>query len=248
MLSVSEINVYYEALHVLKNVTLRVAEAELVALFGPNGHGKSTLLKAIAGIQPAAYGRIEFRGLDITRLAPHRIVRLGISYIPESRDLFPDMSVEENLRMGAYTLKSRSELKNNLSLAYELFPRLAERRKQLASSLSGGESRMVAIGRGLMSSARMLLVDEPSIGLSPALRKQVFSSLRKVKEEARITVLVVEQEIGEALALADRVYVLNKGHILFESPAAKIDLARIERAYFVAEEAPAAGGAGGTPR
>ena len=232
MLKVDQVDGFYGDLQVLRKVSLTVNDGEVVALFGPNGHGKSTLLKIISGLHPLASGVIRFADIDITNMLADKVVELGMAYIPEARHLFPEMSVEQNLKLGAYNRNAHKDFRKNLELVYELFPRLAERRRQPCSTLSGGESRMVAIGRGLMSSATMLLVDEPSIGLSPAMRLAVFEALRRVNQEAHITVLIVEQEVSNALELAGRIYILKKGEILLERAAADVDLAVIEQAYF----------------
>jgi branched-chain amino acid transport system ATP-binding protein len=232
MLEVKEIDSYYGDLQVLRQVSLRVSEGEIVALFGPNGHGKSTLLKAISGLHPPARGSVLYRDEEVSRLPIHQIVARGLAYIPEERYLFPDMTVQENLNMGAYSPNARSRTDENLEFVFEVFPRLAERRKQLCSTLSGGESRMVAIARGLMSAATLLLVDEPSIGLSPALKGAVFEAIGRINRQAKITILIVEQEIQHALELASRIYLLKKGQVLFERAARDVDVKEIEKAYF----------------
>ena len=231
-LEVRQIESSYGDLQVLRKVSLTVREGEFVALLGPNGHGKSTLLKAIAGLHPATSGSIRFRGVEISGAATGDIVQMGLAYIPEERLLFPHMTVLENLVLGAYTPSARPQLMQNLRFVFSLFPRLAERKNQKSATLSGGESRMVAIGRGLMSGASLLLVDEPSIGLSPAVKKAVFASIRKINDERKITVLMVEQEIEDALKLASRIYMMKGGAILFERNAGNVDKAEIEKAYF----------------
>lgn len=232
MLDIREVNAYYSDLHVLEHVSLTVKKGEIVALFGPNGHGKSTLLKTICGLHFATSGSIFFMEKDITRNPAHDIVEMGIAYIPEERHLFTDMTVYENLVMGAYNLRARNIVKENLEFIYDIFPRLKERKNQPTSTLSGGESRMVAVGRGLMSEPSMLLVDEPSIGLSPSMRSVVFNSLEKINREKNITILIVEQEIRDALKLAERVYMIKKGQIIFERKADEVDVKEIEKAYF----------------
>ncbi len=232
MLDVRDVTSSYEDIQVLRGVTLSVEQGEIVALLGPNGHGKSTLLKAISGVHPATSGSIVFLGEDVTRLPSHRIVERGVSYIPEERYLFPEMSVWENLHLGAYNHEARRQAAKSLDLVYEVFPRLEERSTQLCLSLSGGESRMVAIARGLMSGAKMLLVDEPSIGLAPGLKKTLYDAIGRINAEAGITILLVEQEIEHALRLASRVYVLKKGAVLFERPISDITIAEIKEAYF----------------
>ncbi len=231
-LEVQEVDSFYGDLQVLRKVSLTVAEGEFVALLGPNGHGKSTLLKAIAGLHPPSLGSIRYRGTEIFGATAVEIVQMGLVYIPEERYLFPDMTVLENLNLGAYNPKARSRIKENLQFVFTLFPRLEERKNQKCFTLSGGESRMVAIGRGLMSGASLLLVDEPSIGLSPALKKAVFDSIKKINHERSITILMVEQEIEDALTLAGRIYMMKGGTILFERNANEVDKAEIEKAYF----------------
>lgn len=232
MLKVNGVDNYYTDMHVLDKVSFDVEKGEIVALFGPNGHGKSTLLKTICGLHPAVNGSVVFEGQDITSSPAHRIVEMGIAYIPEERYLFTDMTVYENLLMGAYSPRARDKIRENLRFAYEIFPRLEERKNQLTSTLSGGESRMVAVARGLMSEPSLLLVDEPSIGLSPSLRKVVFHSLEKINREKGITMLIVEQEIRDALKLSKRIYMLKKGRIIFERTSEEVDVEEIEKAYF----------------
>lgn len=231
-LDIQEIDSFYGELQVLRKVSLKLHESEMVALFGPNGHGKSTLLKAIAGIHPAVSGSIKYRGEEITRSSTDKIVALGVAYIPEARNLFTDMTVLENLRLGAYNRKSRAKVKKNLEYVFTLFPRLEEREDQIASTLSGGESRMLAVGRGLMSDASLLLIDEPSIGLSPIMKKAVFGAIEKIKNETDMTVLIVEQEVDYALKLSDRVYLLKRGQMVLERSAGEISKSEIEKAYF----------------
>lgn len=231
-LDIQAIDSFYGELQVLRKASLKLHQGEVVALFGPNGHGKSTLLKAIAGLHPPLAGSINYMGQDIAAMPSEKIVERGIAYIPEARNLFTDMSVLENLRLGAYNRKARGKVEENLSYVFSLFPRLEERNDQIASTLSGGESRMLAVGRGLMSGASLLLIDEPSIGLSPIMKKAVFGAILKIKNETDITVLIVEQEVDYPLQLADRVYLLKKGQVVMEKPAAEISKAEIEKAYF----------------
>ena len=231
-LSITGLDSYYAEIQVLRQASLYINPAEVVALFGPNGHGKSTLLKAISGIHPARSGSILFNGREIVRTPSEAIVEMGLAYIPEARNLFKEMSVEENLVLGAYNRRARKQVKDNLAYVFGLFPRLLERRNQVAATLSGGESRMLAVGRGLMSGATMLLIDEPSIGLSPLLKKVVFDAIGAIKKQTDITILVVEQEVDYPLALADRIYLLKNGRIILEKAAGDIDKAEIEKAYF----------------
>ena len=222
----------YGELQVLRGATLSIRKGEVVALFGPNGHGKSTFLKAIAGVHAPKSGTVRFQGAPIHALSSDRIVAMGISYIPEARNLFKEMSVMENLRLGAFNRRASSKVEQNLELVFSLFPRLAERKDQTAATLSGGESRMLAVGRGLMSDASLLLIDEPSIGLSPLMKKTVFSAIYRIKRDTDISILVVEQEVDYPLALADRVYLLKKGRVIMEREAGDIRKAEIEKAYF----------------
>jgi len=232
MFEVSKLNSAYGDIQVLYDIDIHIEEGEIVALFGPNGHGKSTLLKAISGVHPATNGSILFKGEEISGTPTHKIVEMGIAYIPEERFLFPDMTVMENLNMGAYNLNARKKIHENLEFVFEVFPRLAERKSQLCSTLSGGEARMVAIARGLMCDASMLMVDEPSIGLSPGIKFAVFEAVEKVNREKNLTILIVEQEIEHALKMANRMYQIKKGRILFERKADEIDVREIEKAYF----------------
>lgn len=232
MLEIREVTGGYEDIQVLRGVTVDVHEGELVALFGPNGHGKSTLLKAISGVHPATGGSIRFRGEEISGLPSHEIVARGVAYIAEERHLFTDMSVHENLVLGAYTKGARQRQAANLEMVFEVFPRLKERQKQLCSTLSGGEGRMVAIARGLMSDAKLLLVDEPSIGLAPGLKKSLYAAIERINHDGGITLLLVEQEIEYALKMAGRMYLMKKGAILFERPSGRANLAEIKEAYF----------------
>lgn len=232
MLELRGVENYYDDMHVIRRVDLEVRKGEIVALFGPNGHGKSTLLKTICGLHPARSGSIVFNGDDISKAPSHIIVEKGIAYIPEERHLFVEMTVYENLLLGAYNERARKSLQKNLSFIYQIFPRLEERSNQLTSTLSGGESRMVAIARGLMSEPSLLLVDEPSIGLSPSMRSVVFQSLGKINRDKGITILIVEQEIRDALKLSRRIYMMKKGNILFERSASEVNVSEIEKAYF----------------
>ncbi|MDI6814222.1 MAG: ABC transporter ATP-binding protein [Desulfitobacteriaceae bacterium] len=232
MLNVKDLDCYYADLQVLRQVSLHVEEGEVVALFGPNGHGKSTLLKAICGLQPPKGGSIQFKGEEIGGLAAHQIVERGLAYIPEERHLFTDMTVLENLYLGAYPRHARAAVKKNLEFVFHIFPRLAERRNQLCSTLSGGEARMVAIGRGLMSETSFLMVDEPSIGLSPGMKMAVFDAIRQIHQERAMTILIVEQEIQHALEMSNRIYLIKKGQIAFERKGDEIQVEEIEKAYF----------------
>ena len=232
VLEMQDVDSFYGELQVLRKASLKLNQGEVVALFGPNGHGKSTLLKAIAGIHPPSSGSIKFRGREIAGAPSHKIVEMGLSYIPEARNLFSEMTVLENLRLGAYNRLAREKIDENMRLVFSLFPRLAERKGQVASTLSGGESRMLAVGRGLMSGASLLLIDEPSIGLSPLMKRAVFEAIGRVSEETNISILIVEQEVDNPLKLAARVYLFKKGQIIKEEAADEIHKAEIEKAYF----------------
>ncbi len=215
MLQVNSLNTYYGESHVLRDISISVNQSEVVVMLGPNGHGKSTLLKSICGLVDQTKGNITYKDKDINGLATDKIVNLGITYIAENRELFPYMTVLENLKLGAYSKNARAHEKENLAWVFDLFPRLVDRKKQLASTMSGGEARMLAVARGLMSNADFLCVDEPSLGLQPSLRHEIFSIIRQINEQGK-TVLLVEQNIPQIAQLADRIYVLEEGKISFE--------------------------------
>ena len=216
MLEVNKINTFWGEFHSVKDVSITVGDGEFVALFGPNGHGKSTLLKTLCGLLSPTSGTVKFNGVEITKLPSEKIVEMGMVYIAEERHLFNDMTVLENLKLGAYPRHARREEKENLEYVFHLFPKLKEFVKRPASTLSGGEARMVAIGRGLMSSAKFVAVDEPSFGLAPNLRAEVFQKFGEINRERGISILLVEQNIVEASPLADRIYVMEDGRIVFE--------------------------------
>jgi len=215
ILQVDNIKVRYSGLPVLHGVSLNVSSGETVCVVGANGAGKSTLLRAIMGTQNVFEGRILFEGSEFQGLRTEQIVHMGIIYVPEERMLFTPLSVEENLLLGAYILNDEKQIQKNLEFVYNLFPKLSERRSQAASTLSGGEQQMVAIGRGMMSSPRILMLDEPSLGLAPLLVDEVLDTVRRLKDEG-ITILLVEQNVREALDLADRGYVIQTGRIVAE--------------------------------
>ena len=215
ILEIDSIKVRYSGLPVLQGISLSVNEGETVCVLGSNGAGKSTLLKAVMGTQHAFEGKIRFRGGEIQNLRTEEIVRMGIVCVPEEKMLFSPLSVEENLYMGAYVLSDQDQIQKNLNFVYNLFPILENRKNQPASTLSGGEQQMVAIGRGLMSQPHILMLDEPSLGLAPLLVDEVLDTVRKLKAEG-ITILLVEQNVREALDLSDRGYVLQTGRIVGE--------------------------------
>ncbi len=229
LLEVSDIHVYYGKIAALKGVTLEVDDGEIVTLIGANGAGKSTTLKTISGLRPLSEGSVRFDGSDISSMPGHKRVIAGIGQAPEGRGVFPGMSVEENLLMGAYTRKGNVD--KDLDNVYQLFPRLAERRTQAGGTLSGGEQQMVAIGRALMTEPKVLLLDEPSMGLAPMLVTQIFSIIKEINSRGT-TVLLVEQNAQQALQLADRAYVMETGRIVKTAPAADLlDDPEVKAAY-----------------
>ena len=215
MLKVNNLNAYYGESHVLKDVSIEVKQGEVVVMLGPNGHGKSTLLKSICGLVEKKEGQITYEGRDINGSVTEKLVDLGVIYISENRELFPHLTVLENLKLGAYSKNARPHEKKNLERVFALFPRLVERQKQLASTMSGGEARMLAVGRGLMSNPDFLCIDEPSLGLQPSLRHEIFSTIKQINKQGK-TVLLVEQNIPQIAELADRIYVMEEGQITFE--------------------------------
>ncbi|MGB9826010.1 MAG: ABC transporter ATP-binding protein [Desulfofundulus sp.] len=215
MLEVNNLDAGYSYLQVLWDVSFKVNEGEVVTLIGPNGAGKTTTLKSIMGIVKPWRGKISFLGEDITGHPPHKLAKLGLSFVTEERNLFLAMNVMENLLMGAYTIRDKKEVNRNLEYVFTLFPRLAERKKQYAATMSGGERQMLAIARALMSSPKMLLLDEPSMGLSPQNVLVVFNAINKLKSE-KVTVLIVEQNVTTTLKMSDRAYVLEHGRIVME--------------------------------
>ncbi len=212
LLEVSGINVYYGAIHAIKDVSFFVGEGETVTLIGANGAGKSTTLKTVSGLMHTKTGSITFNGMDIKGMAPHKIVEHGVAQVPEGRRVFQHMTVEENLEMGAYT-SPISSIQGSLADVYDRFPRLRERRRQIAGTLSGGEQQMLAMGRALMSRPKLLMLDEPSMGLAPILVRQIFDIIRELKESGS-TILLVEQNARAALSIADRGYVLETGKVV----------------------------------
>jgi branched-chain amino acid transport system ATP-binding protein len=232
ILQVDDIKVRYSGLPVIHGLTLTVNAGETVCVVGSNGAGKSTLLRAIMGAQRIFEGRILFAGREIHKIRTEEIVELGIIYVPEEKMLFQPLSVEENLLLGAYTLKNAAQIEANLGFVYKLFPRLNERRNQPASTLSGGEQQMVAIGRGLMSNPQVLMLDEPSLGLAPVLVDEVLDTVRRLKEEG-ITILLVEQNVREALDLADRGYILQTGRVIAEGSGNELLASDVIRSAFL---------------
>jgi len=232
VLQIESITSRYGGIPVLYGVSLRVDREETVCVLGANGAGKSTLLRAVMGSQRVESGRILFQGKEIQRLRTEEIVRRGIVYVPEGKMLFGPLAVEENLLLGAYTLKDERTIRRNIDFVYGLFPRLRERKSQAASTLSGGEQQMVAIGRGLMSNPQLLMLDEPSLGLAPLLVDEVLDTVHGLKREG-MTILLVEQSVREALDLADRGYVLQTGRITAEGSGHELLQSDIFRSAFL---------------
>jgi branched-chain amino acid transport system ATP-binding protein len=221
MLEIKNIDVFYGDVQVIWDISFDVKQGEIVALIGANGAGKSTTLKTISGILRPRKGEIHFNDIPIHKVEPYRLIELGIAHVPEARRLFVEMSVEENLDMGSLKGKAKKEREMTKQLVFELFPRLLERRRQLAGTLSGGEQQMLAIGRGLMSKPKLQMFDEPSLGLSPILVKEIFGVIKKIKEEGT-TILIVEQNVKQTLAIADRAYVLENGKIALQGTGAEL--------------------------
>ena len=232
LLQIEDVYTAYDKADVLQGVSLAVAEGRITCLLGSNGSGKTTLVRSILGLTPARSGRIVFDGADITQLPTHQIIAAGIACIPEGRKVFPKLTVDENLRVGAYQETSEAVTQSRMADIFRIFPRLAERRAQLAGTMSGGEQAMVSIGRGLMCAPKLLLIDEPSLGLSPLLVKENFNIIRQINERG-ITVFLVEQNVRQTLAISQQGYVLSKGRVVAAgTPAELADRAEVREAYF----------------
>jgi branched-chain amino acid transport system ATP-binding protein len=232
VLEVTGLEVRYGSVTAVKGISLEVAEGEVVAIIGPNGAGKTSTLRAITGLVPTAGGRVVFRGTDVSRWKAHRIVTLGLGHAPEGRRLFPQMTVMENLRMGAYRRRGPAEIGRTLAQVEGLFPRLAERRVQLAGTLSGGEQQMLAIGRALMVEPRLLVLDEPSFGLAPMIVREIGRIIRLINRERGVSVLLVEQNAHMALGLATRAYVMETGRIVLDGLSMDLaDSPHVKAAY-----------------
>ena len=241
MLTIKNINTYYGQVHALKNISLHIREGEIVTLIGANGAGKTTLLNSVSGITPPRSGQILFAGKPIHGLAPHTIVEMGISQVPEGRQVFKPLSVEDNLELGAYlrfrTREGRREARETMATIYELFPILHNRRTQLAGTLSGGEQQMLAIGRALMARPKIILLDEPSMGLAPLVVQEIFRVIVSLARERKTTVLLVEQNARVALKAADRGYVLETGKVILDGAACDLLENRdVQRAYLGREK------------
>lgn len=218
MLKITDLEVYYGVIQAIKGISFEVNEGEVIALIGANGAGKTTILHTVTGLIQPKKGKIEFEGTDITKVPAHKIVSMGMAHVPEGRRVFAQLSVYENLKMGAFTRSDKNEIEETLKMVYKRFPRLEERKNQLAGTLSGGEQQMLAMGRALMSHPKIILMDEPSMGLSPIFVNEIFDIIKEVSAGGT-TVLLVEQNAKKALSIADRAYVLEIGNIKLEGPA-----------------------------
>lgn len=221
MLSVKNLEVYYGVINAIKGISFEVKAGEIVTLIGANGAGKTTILHTLSGLIKPKSGEITYEGKDLLKTEPFEIISNGIAHVPEGRRIFPSMTVEDNLELGGYILKNREDINDGLERAYRSFPRLEERKKQLAGTLSGGEQQMLAMGRALMTKPKIVLMDEPSMGLAPILVKEIFDIIKRVNEQGT-TVLLVEQNANMALSIADRAYVLETGQIVSEGNAEKL--------------------------
>lgn len=231
MLEIKDLQVYYGVIQAIKGISFTVNEGEIIALIGANGAGKTTILHTISGLIPAKTGSVKFMDKELTKTAPHKIVQMGMAHVPEGRRIFQELSVYENLKLGAYTRKDKTEIEQSIQTVYQRFPRLEERKKQVAGTLSGGEQQMLAMGRALMSKPKIILMDEPSMGLSPLLVSEIFDIIKSINESGT-TVLLVEQNAKKALSIANRAYVLETGNIVLEGDARELmDDDSIKKAY-----------------
>lgn len=231
ILKVNDLNTYYGAIHALKGIDLEVAQGEIVSLIGSNGAGKTTLLNSIIGVVKSSKGTIRYKDKDITNTMPHTMTRMGISISPEGREVFPELTVEENLRLGGYILKNKSDIASGYERVYELFPRLKERYKQQAGTLSGGEQQMLAVGRALMSKPELLLLDEPSLGLAPNFVVMIFEMIKRINKQG-VTILLIEQNANMALATSNRTYVMENGVVTMSGDSQEISKnPRVKKAY-----------------
>jgi branched-chain amino acid transport system ATP-binding protein len=231
MLKLDNLHVYYDAIHAIKGVSLEVGEGEIVTLIGANGAGKTSILRTVSGLERARAGRIEFMGQNIASLPAQEVVRLGISHVPEGRRVFTSLTVTENLELGAYLCRDRKSAADSMQRVFEYFPRLYERRHQVAGTLSGGEQQMLAMGRGLMSRPRLMMLDEPSMGLAPVLVRQIFAIIGEIHRQGT-TILLIEQNAHMALSVAHKGYVLETGKIVLQGTAKELlDSEEVKNAY-----------------
>ena len=221
ILEVKDLEVYYGVIQAIRGISFEVYQGEIIALIGANGAGKTTTLQTITGLIPSKSGKIFYEGKDITKIPGHKLVSMGIAHVPEGRRVFASLSVLQNLKLGAYTRNDKKELEDTLQMIYKRFPRLEERKNQMAGTLSGGEQQMLAMGRALMSHPKLIVLDEPSMGLSPIYVNEIFDIIQKINEDG-VTVLLVEQNAKKALSIANRAYVLETGSIVLSGDAAKL--------------------------
>ena len=232
MLEVKDLQVYYGVICALKGISFHVNEGEIVSLIGANGAGKTTTMQSVIGLLPKKAGSVTFNGTDITKMPCHKIVHAGMTQVPEGRRIFQELTVYENLMMGAYTNKDQQKFKEDLETIYARFPRLAERRNQIAGTLSGGEQQMLAMGRAIMCHPKLLMLDEPSMGLSPLLVDQVFELIKDINKDGT-TVLLVEQNAGKSLAISDRAYVMETGKIVLSGTGAELAASEMVRKAYL---------------
>lgn len=231
MLKVTDLQVYYGVIQAIKGISFEVNEGEVIALIGANGAGKTTILHTITGLVEAKGGTVEFEGTNITKMPGHKIVTLGMAHVPEGRRVFAELTVLENLKLGAYTRKDKNEIEASLQAVYKRFPRLEERKNQLAGTLSGGEQQMLAMGRALMSHPRLIVLDEPSMGLSPLYVNEIFDIIQEINKDG-VTVLLVEQNAKKALSISNKAYVLETGNIVLSGDAKELmNNERVKKAY-----------------
>ena len=231
MLELIDVSAAYGSVPAISNVAIEVGAGEAVGLLGANGAGKSTTVRAISGLVKLSAGKVTFDGIDVASLPPHRIPELGIAHVPEGRQVFPEMTVQENLEIGAFVPKARTERSRSLELVYEIFPRLAERKRQLAGTMSGGEQQMLAVGRGLMLKPRLLMLDEPSLGLAPVITDVTFEKIGEIHKMGT-AILLVEQNVSRALTLVSRAYVLESGNVIMHGSSSELaDNKQVQAAY-----------------
>jgi branched-chain amino acid transport system ATP-binding protein len=231
VLKLTGVSASYGSVPAIGNVSIEIGEGEAVGLLGANGAGKSTTLRVISGLLRLTAGAISFDGIDLASLAPHKIPELGIAHVPEGRQVFPEMTVQENLEIGAYVPKAKAERSRTLELVYSIFPRLADRKKQLAGTMSGGEQQMLAVGRGLMLKPRLLMLDEPSLGLAPVMTDVTFEKIGEIQKMGT-AILLVEQNVSRALSLVQRAYVLESGNVIMHGSSAELaDNKQVQAAY-----------------